>query len=220
MDKVALTSSSIADIPEDQLVGYILADPLWGREFFQFADMPDGMANRQCVSLKTAPGSPKGDIDILFCAPDLPNHAVAYQVKRIKFGINHLRNGTPGKLGEFEKLVRQANLLARMGFWQVYAAVIVVVDARDQNGGKVTYQGLPSRMRSLISSAISTEFLDERVGLAVLEFTQPMDYEPLTNGAHGLDIRRFAQSTPQSEELSKWVANTFSTPETPALVPG
>ena len=215
MDKVALSNISIADIPEDKLVSRILADRLWGSEFFQFADMPSGMVNRKCVRLETAPGKPRGDIDILFCAPDLPQRAVAYQVKRIKFGITHVRNEVPGKLGEFEKLVRQANLLARMGFWQVYAAVFVVVDARELNAGKVTYQGLPSRMRSLISSAISPQFLDERVGLGVLEFTQPMDYVPLTIGTQKLNIGRFAKSATQSEELTKWVRDIFSNPEQP-----
>jgi len=142
MGASAFAHDSIAEIAEDKLVDRILTDPLWGSEFFQFAGMPSGVLNRQCVPLETAPGNPKGDIDVLFCAPNLPGQAVAYQVKRIKFGISHLRNGTPSKLREFKKLTQQANLLARMGFWQVYADVIVVVDAREQNAGQVTYQGL------------------------------------------------------------------------------
>lgn len=213
MGAPALAHISIAEIPEDQLVDRVLADPLWRSDFFQFAGMPPGMVNRQRVSLETAPGKPKGDIDVLFCAPNLPGRAVAYQVKRIKFGINQLRNGTPSKLEEFKKLAQQANLIAQMGFWQVYADVIVVVDAREQNAGKVTYQGLPSKMRSLISSVISTQFLDERVGLGVLEFTQPMDCPPLTNGSHGLRIARFSNAATQSEELTKWVADVFSKPD-------
>jgi hypothetical protein len=47
----------------------------------------------------SAPGAPKGDIDVLFSAPSIPEQTVCYQVKRIKFGINQLRNATPGKLG-------------------------------------------------------------------------------------------------------------------------
>jgi hypothetical protein len=213
MSAPALAHISIAEIPEDRLVDRILADPLWGTEFFHFAGMPSGMVNRTCVPLEDAPGRPKGDIDVLFCAPKLPEQAVAYQVKRIKFGINQLRNGTPGKREEFKKLTQQANLLARVGFWQVYADVIVVVDAREQNARKVTYQGLSSKMRSLISSVISTQFLDERVGLGKLEFTQPMDYAPLTNGSYGLQILRFSKPATQSEELTKWVADVFSKPD-------
>jgi hypothetical protein len=213
MSVPAFAHRSIAEIPEDQLVDRILADPLWRSDFFVFVGMPPGMMSRQCVSLETAPGKPKGDIDVLFCAPNLPEQAVAYQVKRVKFGISQLRHGTPSKLEEFNKLAQQVNLLAqKIGFWQVYADVVVVVDAREQNAGNVTYQGLSSKMRSVISSVISTQPLDERVGLGVLEFTQPMDYAPLTRGTHGLHVRRFSKPATQSEELTKWVADVFSKP--------
>jgi hypothetical protein len=212
MSGPALVHDSLAEIPEDKLVDRVLTDILWGREFFQFHGMPSGMMNRQCVSLETAPGAPRGDIDVLFCASNLPEQAVAYQIKRIKFGVNQLRNGTPGKLQEFKKLTQQANLLAQMGFWQVYAYAIVVVDAREQNAGKVTYEGLSSKLRSIVYSVVSTQFLDERVGLGVMDFTQPMDHAPFTVGTHGLDIRRFSKPATQSEELTKWVANVFSKP--------
>ena len=153
MSATALIHHSLAEIPEDKLVDRVVTDVLWGREFFQFYGMQSGMVNRQCVSLNSAPGNPKGDIDVLFCAPELPEQAVAYQIKRIKFGINQLRNGTPSKLEEFKKLAQQTNLIARMGFWQVYADVIVVADAREQNAeaqntGKLTFQGLSSELRS------------------------------------------------------------------------
>jgi hypothetical protein len=65
----------------------------------------------------------------------------------------------------------------------------------------------------MVDSAVSTQFLDERVGLAVLDFTQPMDYAPLTNGTYGFNIRRFSKPATQSEEMTKWVADVFSKPE-------
>lgn len=153
---------------------------------------------------------PKGDIDALLCDPQHPGHAVAFQVKRIKFGIDQLRNRTPGKLQEYKKLAEQTNRLARMGFWQVYAYVVVVVDAREQNAGKITYDGLSSQLRSLVASTITTTPLDERVGLAHLEFNQPMDREPFTVGTHSLHRIRGSQPAGQSEELSRWVAEVFS----------
>jgi hypothetical protein len=212
MNAPVLAHSSLAEIPEDKLVDRIVTDIFWGHEFFHFDGMPSGMVSRQCVSLETAPGDPRGDVDVLFCAPDCLQQAVAYQVKRIKFGINQLRNGTPSKLKEFKKLAQQANLLAKMGFWQVYAYSIVVVDSREQNAGKNTYRGLSSQMRSMVNSAVSsaTQFFDKRVGLGVLDFTQPMDYEPLTIGTHGLHRHRPSEPTTQSEELTKWVASVFS----------
>jgi hypothetical protein len=213
----ALAHESLAEIPEDKLVDRIVADILWGREFFQFHGMPSGMDNRQRVPLQTTPGNPKGDIDVLFSAANRPEQAVAYQIKRIKFGINQLRNRTPGKLQEFKKLTQQANLLAQMGFWQVYAYAIVVVDAREQNAeeqktGNLTFKGLSSDMRSKLEFSFSsaTQFFDARVGFGVMDFTQTMDSAPFTVGSHGLHIRRFARPAEQSEELTKWVAGIFS----------
>jgi len=172
--------------------------------------MPRGMVNRQRVPLNAAPGTFKGDIDALLCLPNHPEQAVAYQVKRIKFGIDQLSNRTPSKLREYKKLAQQANLLAQMGFWQVYAYVVVVVDAREQNAGKNTYAGLSSKLKSQVASAISVEPLDGRVGLGMLEFTQPMDYKPFTVGFNGFNLRRLSTPGVQSQDLTKWVAGLFS----------
>lgn len=224
MNTPDLTHDSLAEMPENKLVDRVVTDALWGREFFVFHGMPPGMLCRQCVPLATAPGNPKGDIDVLFCAPDLPQHAVAYQIKRVKFGTNQLRNGTPSKLQEFKKLAQQTNLISRMGFWQVYAHVIVVADAREQNAetqstGRLTFQGLSSELRSLLYSAVSSAipFFDSRIGIGVMEFVQTMDSEPLAVGTSGLHIRRFCERKPQSEELTKWVGEFF--PRSPARKP-
>lgn len=165
------------------------------------------------MPLDSAPGKFKGDIDVLRCAPDHPEQAVAYQLKRIKFGMNQIRNGTPTKLREYSKAAQQANLVARMGFWQVYAYIVVVVDAREQNAGKNTYQGLSSKLKSLVYSAVTTQPLDKRVGLALLDFTQPMDYSPFTVGTHGLHLIRRSEPATQSQELTRWVGEIFAKPE-------
>ncbi len=209
----AFTQPSIADIAEDKLVERLFADPLWGTEFFELAGMPRGMLGKQGVPLDSAPGKFKGDIDVLRCAPDYLDQAVGYQFKRIKFGRDQIRNGMPTKLREYSKVAQQANLVARMGFWQVYAYVVVVVDAREQNAGENTYKGLSSKLKSLVYSAVTTQPLDERVGLAVLDFTQPMDYSPFTVGTHGLHLIRLSKPATQSQELTSWVAKIFAKPE-------
>jgi len=206
---------SIADIAEEQLVEQLLSEPLWGYEFFHLAGMPEiRMKNRQRVPLNTALGGIfKGDVDVLLCDPDRPDQAVAYQVKRIKCGISQLRRGAPSKLREYNKLAQQANLLAQMGFWQVYAYAVVVVDTREQNSGKLTYACLSSKLKGLVDSAISPDVLNERVGLALLDFTQPMDHKPFTVGTHGFTLRRLSIPAPQNQDLTKWVAEVFSRPQ-------
>jgi hypothetical protein len=79
-----------------------------------------------------------------------------------------------------------------MGFWRVYAYAIVVVDAREQNAreqnaGKVTFEGLSSEMRSKVYSAVSfaAQFFDAGVGFGEMDFVQTMDSAPFTVGTHG-----------------------------------
>jgi hypothetical protein len=193
-------------------VARLLSDPTWPSDFFELAGMPRGMSNRQCVLLDTAPGNYRGDIDVLLCDPDQPEHAVAYQIKRIKFGIDQIRVGRPNKLSEFRKLAQQANLLIEMGFWQVYAYVVIVVDAREQNSGRLTYHGLSPKLKSLVDQEISLEQLNPRVGLGILDFTQPMDRKPFTVGTQGLHLRRLASSAPQDPALTQWITTLFDRP--------
>jgi hypothetical protein len=219
MSGPGLVHKSLVEIHEDKLVDRIVTDIQWGRELFQYSGMPSGMESRQCVPLQTAPGNPKGDIDVLFSAPRLPEQAVAYQIKRIKCGINQLRNETFGKLEEFKKLAQQANLLAQMGFWQVYACAIVVVDAREQNAeeaksGRLVFHGLSPELKSKLEFAFSsaTQLFEARVGFGEMEFVQTMDASPFTVGTHSLRVRRFATSDTQGEDLTAWVADVFSRP--------
>jgi hypothetical protein len=127
--------------------------------------------------------------------------------------MDQVRNGTPTKLREYTKVAQQANLIARTGLWRVYAYVVVVVDAREQNAGENTFKGLSAKLKSLVYSAVTTQPLDERVGLAVLDFTQPMDYSPFTVGTHGLHLVRLSKPATQSQELTRWIANIFAKPE-------
>lgn len=208
---LSLTHRSIADMSEDEVVERLLSDPLWPYEMFQLHGVPHGSSWRTRVSLSTAPGQFRGDVDVLLCRPDRPAEAVAYEVKRIKFGLSALRpGGKPNKLHEFKKAVEQANRLAQVGFSQVYLHIIVVVDSREQNDGRVTFRGLSSQLKSLVNSVISLHGLDKRVGLCDLEFTQPMDHPPFSVGTHGLHLRRLATATAQPPELTDWVVRMFS----------
>jgi hypothetical protein len=210
MNTPVLKHRSLADMREDELVARLLSDPLWPYEMFELHGVPRGGRFRQKVPLNTAPGGFKGDVDVLLCSPDRPDEAVAYEVKRIKFGVSALRPaGKPNKLHEFQKAIQQANLLANVGFSQVYLYLIVVIDAREQNAGKVTYAGLSAKPKSLVASVISVQGLHPRNGFCELEFTQPMDYPPLTIGTHGLHVHRLATPALQSTELTKWIAGIF-----------
>jgi hypothetical protein len=212
-----LVHSSLADVPEDELVEVLLSSPYWRSNLFCWEGIPKNAIDRQRVLLNAAPGHPQGDADILLCAPGQPERTVAYQVKRVKVGMSQLRFSAPSKLQELKEAVRQTNLLAEMGFWKVFLYVITVVDSREQNfdqisRGKITYAGLSNDLKHKINVAVSnsTTSLDPRVGLAEIDLTQASDNSPFTIDASGAKLHRRATEVPQSEQLTSWISGVFS----------
>lgn len=210
MSSLVLSHRSIADVSEHDLVDRILTDPLWHADLFEIFGNPKEPRYKTRVRLDDAPNEPKGDVDVLFCAPPNFGETVAVEVKRIKCGMASLRpGGRPNKLHEYEKAVDQANRLADIGFWKVYLYVITVVDAREQNAGKISYSGLSTKLKSLVSSVMTTERLQPRIGFCSLDFTQPMDHAPFSVGTRGMSIQRLATPYSQSADLTRWIGKKY-----------
>ena len=200
---------SLAEIPEGCLL-----EKLQG-SLFEMRGIPDDVLEFHGVPLPVdAQGKLKGDIDVLLCSHSQPSAATAIQAKRVKVGMKALREGgQPNKLQQVAKGVRQANLLAEMGFWQVYLYILVVVDSREKNAGRVSYEGPPPALREIITRGISIykKDLNPRVGLVCCEFVQPMDREPLRVGTGSISLERMAKRLTQSDELTKWVKEAIAT---------
>jgi len=197
--------ASIADIPEGQLVEYLLSSAYWRSTLLGLHGVPAEPIDRQEVLLNTAPGGQfRGDVDILLCGPGRPEEAVAYQVKRIKVGMSQLRFKAPSKLEELNLAVRQANLMAEIGFWKVFLYVITVVDAREQNLEQTMFAGLSNELKHKITTAVSNSVvvLNQRVGLFEIDLIQTTDSPPTTIDFFGGHLRRPAEASPQSGELT------------------
>jgi hypothetical protein len=201
-----MAQPSIADIPEASLVQHLLSDGYWRSNILGIRDIPDETLDFQRVPLDSAPGNFEGDIDILLCSQSQPYAAITIEVKRIKVGAEALQSGQPNKLHAYKKGVAQANVLARIGFSQVYLCVLVVVDSREQNVGRISYAGPSPEIRNLIKHTISVSGLDQRIGLLQYEFIQPMDNVPpfMGGSAHG-HLVRLAQAVTQPAALTRWV---------------
>jgi hypothetical protein len=210
-----LLHRSIADIPEDELVANLITTPYWRSIGFDIAGMPPAPTWRQKVDLADAPGGRKGDIDVLLCPLNDPEQSVAIEVKRIKFGAGAIITGQPNKLTELKKDIRQANLLAKIGFSQVYFYIFVVVDTRQLNLGKDnSYAGLSVELKSkleLVLSFVPAE-LHPRVGLYRTKYGQTKDSAPLGEGTFYGHLVRRAQVVSQPPELTKWVKMKFTEP--------
>jgi hypothetical protein len=168
--------------------------------------LPNAPEIFEAQSLRDAPGAGEGDADLLFVEPNAPEAAVAVEAKRIKVHGPTFKSGKPNKLHEYAKAVEQANQLARLGFAQVYLYVFVVVDSREHNAGRYTFDGLTPELRAVIDAVVSLKDLDSRVGLAVYELNQPMDHAPLTTGDGGIHLQRLATPAQQPVELTRWLA--------------
>jgi hypothetical protein len=206
---------SLADIEEKDLVRRLLTDPLSRADLLGVHGMPKAPLIFPALNLRDAPGSVQTDVDLLLVELNAPEEAVAIEVKRIKVHASTFASGIPNKLQEYEKGVQQANLLARVGFAQVYLYVFVVVDSRHHNAGRVTYDGLTPELRARIEAVVSLKRLDPRIGLAVNELIQPMDHPPLTTGAGGMDLHRKAKAVQQPAELTRWLAQLLSSGSIP-----
>lgn len=202
MGSFELVHPSIADIREDEFVEILVRR----REAFDVFGLPRNPAYKTRVLLNDAPGGFRSDIDVLLCDPKEPRETAAFEVKRIKFGLSAFRadgSVVPNKLREVEKAIAQANRLAKIGFWKVFLYIIVVVDSRGRNAGRVTYAGLSAREKSMLELYLRMDKLQLRVGFNLLDFTQPMDGVPLIVGSHGMHIRRMPQAEKQSAALTE-----------------
>ena len=161
------------------------------------------------VDLKGAPGNFLGDVDVLLCPQSQPESATAISVKRIKFGVNAIRNGQPNKLQELKKATEQANRLADVGFQLVYSFVFVAIDTREQNVGKRSFAGLPVELKQLVHFAVTVQGLNPRIGLYRTEYVQPMDDEPLSTGGFLGHLVRNAEPVRQADSLTDWVSQVM-----------
>lgn len=196
---------SLTSLPEAELVQRLLAHPFNRADLLGIRGIPSNALTLTRVPLTALPGAPKGDVDLLAWEPGRPDEAVAIEVKRFKVVVEGGSSDRPNKVHEFKKGVRQANLLAQVGFCRVYLWILVVVDSRKQNVGTVSFEGMNSELRAKVASAITTHGLDARVGVVEHELVQPMDNPPLTVGAGGVHLVRLAEATIQPEEVTAWV---------------
>lgn len=198
---------SLANITEGDLVERLMNNRHWrGRFIGGLQGIPSDVVHHLQVPLNKAPGSPSGDIDILLIPPGCPEQCIAIEVKRVKVSSSTFKNGIPNKLQELEKARRQANLLAKIGFAQVYCFILVVVDSRTNNSDPHSYDGLTTELATMINAAITTEGLDQRVGLIHFEFVQSINDEPLGSGTYGGHLKRLALGISQPSEITTWAS--------------
>jgi hypothetical protein len=165
---------------------------------------------RTAVPMHGLPGR-RGDVDILVWNPEKPEEALAFEVKRVKATLEGDDADQISKLGEFTKGVLQANRLADIGFSLVYLLVFVLVDSRPQNAavieaGQYVYDGMNAELHSKLYSSLSTQCLNPRAGLMVIDYTQSMDDVPIFGvGSSSVHLAQIGTSVAQPADVTDWV---------------
>lgn len=217
---MSLQEPSIADLSEKEIIRQVFEA---GRSYFSgFAGFPSPA--HYCLErrLRHEASGTNTDVDILIATPGLPERAVAIECKRFKLDADALRvendeqEPFPKKLNEFAKGVTQANaLVERAGFWQTYLWVFVMIDTREQNGGRYTYDGLKPKAQAKVSAAISRAGLDKRVGIVRFDFIQSMDSPFLGLSSTHISLYDHVavqRPEPQPEWLTRWVEDQMQRP--------
>ena len=199
---------SLAEIPESELVRALMADPHWRQRVVGIHGIPDDAHIYPEVELDDL--GRKGDIDLLLADPCRPDFATVVQIKRIKVKQETFVSGRPNKLDALEELEHQSNLLADLGFAQVYSFVLVVVDSRAQNKGEYRFDGLTPHLRDMIASSLHLSGLRGRVGIVHCELVQPIDHPPLATGTSSVGLVRMPQVISQPEVITAWVARIIA----------
>ncbi len=209
-----LRHRSLTDLNEGEFIERLTAGPSWRSPFLGIKGIPSDALPSRALRFTGLPGSPLGDVDLLLSSPGRPETSIALEAKKVKVSRAGLRSGQPNNRNGLVKGIRQANLLERIGFSQVYLWVFVAVDSREQNGGRITFEGLSpdlaGKIRGWIEPLVAN--LHPRAGLVQLELVQPMDYAPLGQGTTHLHLIRLATPAPQPSAVTAWVnAQSFAT---------
>lgn len=205
-----LRHPSLADNAECWLVEQLTSNAFWHSRLFNIKGIPDGSRTLSRLSLRELTGAAQGDVDILLAPPNHPEFSTAIEVKRIKVSLATFRDRPPNKLGDFQKGIRQANQLAKIGFWQVYLYAFVVVDSRQRNAGRYGFKGLTPELDRIIRRTIRTDGLAQRVGLIRHDFVQSMDDPPLATGTFSAHLLRLAKAATQPENVTMWAERKAS----------
>lgn len=213
---------SITEILEEPFINKILNDLHYRSDLFNIKNLDaEGALIKPRVQLREYRKHLIGDIDILIVPRGKPERSTAFQVKRFPLKVEKHEDDDPDPpaLREqkrkqrisrmqrlFQKGITQANYAAQVvGFSQVYLCAFVLADTRRVNGGRYTYDGPDSSLRSEIDYALSPVGLDPRVGVMHYEWVQPMDRPPLELATYGGSFQKLATRTTQPAELTEWL---------------
>src|SRR5262249_29448980 len=137
---------SITEIREQDIVAFLLRDLYFRNAYLNIKGLePDDAVIWKELPLRRFRKHLPGAVDIVIVPNGRPDQSTAIQAKRFKVKIESddadYKVQIKGMTDLFDEGVRQANENEALGFFQVYLWVLVVIDSRARNAGRLTYDG-------------------------------------------------------------------------------
>jgi len=182
---------SIAKVKEAEFIRKLLDHVYYSHSIFGLKDLPiENAALLAQVDRRHYRAGLKGDFDILVVPRETPELATAIQVKRLGVTVGGADQPSSETIGGRSQRLFDAGVLQTradecLGFSQVYLWMFILVDSREQNEGRYTYDGASVEVMSRATGPILPSRLPDCVGLMTFEWAQPMDRAALELGTSG-----------------------------------
>lgn len=115
-----------------------------------------------------------GDIDILICEAQSPEHAIAFQCKPVSVVAFDQDEDDVNKIPDIKEAVLQANKQRdKLGFYKNYLVIIIKAYGRKRTGSNVLFRGPTPETLKRIYEFPQRESLHDDVGIVFIEIVQP-----------------------------------------------
>ena len=200
-----MNARSIVDVPEHELVELLLEEkPLRSMILSAAGAHYASRCQFRVPVEQLAPTSgEKGDVDLLIYSDEAPEHAAAFEFKRVKIAQHTFQTESPNKLAQISKAVHQANMLERIGFSIVILGILLVTDGRGRVEFNFAFRGASHDLLRKVDAAIDLSQLHPDVGVHRFEVVQPIDREFTMSGGISVKSFQIPRIRTQSTELTR-----------------
>jgi hypothetical protein len=194
---------SLLDMPESKLIELLHDDPMFRRWILPF-DYPDhwSLFGVPLSELTESDQPAQGDVDLVMLPVDRIEEAVAIQFKRIKVSASTFQTGLANKLNQIRKLAQQANLTEALGFHQVCASILVLVDGRASGFPDPWLSQTPVHVVQSVDREFGRAGFHSGVRVEVLEICQPCDVDFRFRGSTSRRVLQHGRSRVQASQLT------------------
>ena len=177
IDQDGKSNSNITDLPEPELIRFLMANIQVRSFIFRELGMPYNAFYRDSVAKPVIdnPNKKPGDVDLLICDKVNPHQSVAIEGKRIKVATLNEQDEIVSKLDGQNVIegVKQAKGLRNLGFYNSYLALLVETDGRNRKECNTLSRHLNNGTLKKLYDFPYRDKLYQEIGIIIIEIVHP-----------------------------------------------